>query len=1131
MTRLSLLLLGPFQVSFDGQPITHFESDRVRALLAYLAVESHRPHRREGLAALLWPDWPDRSALTNLRNTLSILRKVIGDREAGIPVIQVTRDTIQFDLASDSWVDVKIFQQLVAGDQSLEHLDQAVQLYRGSFLDGFGLKDSAPFEEWVRLIREQLSRQCLSALEQLAQSAEQHGDFAKASEYTWKQIDLAPWQERAHQRIMRLLAFNNQRSAALAQYENCRRLLQQELEVEPSPETLALYEQIRDGKLITPTSVNLPASLPKSAQPSNLPVWLSPFIGRQKLLAQIQSNLQDPGCRLLTLIGPGGSGKTRLAVQAAHLQATTFADGVYFVPLAQLESVEAIVPTLAHTLGFSIEDESDTLQQLLDHLRQKHLLVVMDNFEHLLAQSDSSSEMSVNIVTQVLQAAPSIKVLVTSQLGLNVQGEFLLPVSGMGYPEQALPNPSDALEHGAVQLFLASARRVRSNWMPTDDDLAHIIQICHLVQGMPLGLILSAAWMRILSPAEIVAKIAQQPGLDFLETEMHDVPERQRSMRAVFDYSWNLLNPREQHSLAALSVFRSSFTYSAACQVASIEGAVTTLRELLALVNSSLLQHGSSGRYGMHGLLRQYASEKLHANPDAEQAAHDRHADYYTTALRRWALELEGAKQQEALAKMDRESDNIRAAWAWCIEHRQVNRLGDGMDGLGLYYDWRTRYQEGEKTFLELAQMLVADDSDQSVDHLKLWASALAWQARFSQRLGQTENAKEQAQASLDVLEELTLAGEDVRLQRALALQIIGEIEFNGGNSLKGRESLLQGLALYRELGNQRSIANCLRSLGRVAKRLGKSEWAVQLHQESVELCRSLGIQRDLIDSLLELSLDLQTLGQLEQAERLRRESTVIAEQLGDRAGLTTGLYRLALGQIERGKFDDSHTLLEQSVKEYTDLGDRHRRALALMRIGEVKMHLGQYEQARLVLQDSLAWYREVDNRWGIGTTLWFIAELEGLEQRYMHASELLRESVEAFRRSGARADVVRSLTTMGIMTLWQGDHTQARQYLGDAYRLAIKYRQYFISVFTMIGAALLDAEEGNGERAVELWARANLVPTIANSRIYQDLYGKRISLLAKSLSREIVVSAEERGRARDLWATVEELYAAVAST
>ena len=206
MARLSLSLLGPFQVTLDGKPVTGFESGRVRALLAYLAVEADRPHRRDALAGLLWPDWPDRSALTNLRNALSNLRKAIGDRESAFPALLVSRETLQFNPAGDSWVDVHAFRTLTAADQPAGSQEEGIALYRGAFLEDFKLEDSAPFEDWIQVAREQLHRQCLTALGQLAQHYEQRGDLDKASEYVWRQIDLAPWQEEARRRLMRLLA-------------------------------------------------------------------------------------------------------------------------------------------------------------------------------------------------------------------------------------------------------------------------------------------------------------------------------------------------------------------------------------------------------------------------------------------------------------------------------------------------------------------------------------------------------------------------------------------------------------------------------------------------------------------------------------------------------------------------------------------------------------------------------------------------------------------------------------------------------------------------------------------------------------------------------------------------------------
>jgi len=262
--HLALRLLGPLEVALAGQPVTGFESDKVRALLAYLAVEADRHHRRDALAGLLWPDWPDRAARKNLRTALSNLRQAIGDHHATPPFLLITREAIQFNAASDYWLDVSAFVVAVESDPpAVSQLDEALALYRGSFLEGFFLKDSAAFDDWSLLVRERLRRDALVALHQLAVHHERRGDYEQARVYAWRLVELEPWQEEAHQQLMRLLAFGGQRGAALGQYETCRRLLAEELGVEPAQETLRLYERIRDGELEPPPSVPGAAGFPR----------------------------------------------------------------------------------------------------------------------------------------------------------------------------------------------------------------------------------------------------------------------------------------------------------------------------------------------------------------------------------------------------------------------------------------------------------------------------------------------------------------------------------------------------------------------------------------------------------------------------------------------------------------------------------------------------------------------------------------------------------------------------------------------------------------------------------------------------------------------------------------------------
>jgi DNA-binding SARP family transcriptional activator len=344
VTHLSLSLLGPFQVTLDGQPATGFKSNKERALLAYLAVEADRPHRREVLAGLLWPEWPDRDALSNLRYALSNLRRVIGDRartesrvraeaqtEAGVrdtepPVLLITRDTLQFNTASDHSLDVATFTDLAGPGGSTSDADpagveEAVALYRGSFLEGFSVGDSPAFEEWALLTREQIARQMSSALHRLAAAYERRGQYKEAQSYAWRQVELEPWDETAHQQLMRVLALNGQRGAALVQYETCRRLLAEELGVEPATETTRLYEQIRNGELSAPGPLSARRPVvaaeppPFLAEEEPIEVERPIFVARERELAQLDRFLElalaGQG-RVVFVTGEAGSGKTTL---------------------------------------------------------------------------------------------------------------------------------------------------------------------------------------------------------------------------------------------------------------------------------------------------------------------------------------------------------------------------------------------------------------------------------------------------------------------------------------------------------------------------------------------------------------------------------------------------------------------------------------------------------------------------------------------------------------------------------------------------------------------------------------------------------------------------------------------------
>jgi len=351
MSQLFIRLLGPFHVSLAAQPVTRFGYDKVRALLAYLAVEAEFPHRRETLAALFWPDQPPRLARQSLRQSLSTLRRAIEDQDAAPPFILVEGNTIQFNRSGDAWLDVDTLHAHLAEvdghahshpgvetcQTCIRHLEAAIALYQDDFLKGLSLSDSIEFEDWAMIRREQLRTQILTALYHVTRHYFRRGKYAQAQSYALRQVEMESYREEAHRQLMHILARSGQRSAALAQYETCRRILVEELGVKPAQKTQALYERIRSAG---------------EARPHNLPSQLTPLIGREGELQQIAERLANPDCRLLTLAGLGGIGKTHLALQAAQEHVGIFLHGIYFIPLAPLSSTEFLIPTIAHALNF-----------------------------------------------------------------------------------------------------------------------------------------------------------------------------------------------------------------------------------------------------------------------------------------------------------------------------------------------------------------------------------------------------------------------------------------------------------------------------------------------------------------------------------------------------------------------------------------------------------------------------------------------------------------------------------------------------------------------------------------------------------------------------------------------------------
>jgi len=467
---------------------------------------------------------------------------------------------------------------------------------------------------------------------------------------------------------------------------------------------------------------------------SNLPPERTPFVGREDELTEIKQQLGKT--RLLSLVGPGGIGKTRLALKAAEGEVDDFEDGVFFVRLAPIRSTKDIIQTIAESLKFPIATHEDPKLQLLRYLHKRQLLLVMDNFEHLLD--------GVAIVNEILQAAPEVKILATSRERLNLQSETVLHVVGMAFPEPV--DLEETLTYDAITLFLQSASKVRPVFAPSPVELREIVNICQLVGGMPLAIELAAAWLHILNVDDISKELEKD--LNILATEVRDAPQRHRSIRTVFDHSWSMLKHDEKEMFTRLSVFRGGFTREAAQQVAG-----ASLQILAGLVDKSFLSHDpDSGRLEVHELLRQYAEKHLEETPEASLLAHEAHAAYYAEFMeQRWEY-LKGSRQMGALAEIESDMENVRATWRYYLNQKNTPQIWRLIYGLWHFHWIRSWNHAGTELFAEAVGALQQAVDDESKT---LRALAVAFQAWFMSWLGIPDRGCKLAGKSVDALEKL----------------------------------------------------------------------------------------------------------------------------------------------------------------------------------------------------------------------------------------------------------------------------------------------------------------------------------------------------------------------------------------
>jgi predicted ATPase len=825
---VNLITLGELRLAGTG-----FTRAKPLLLLSYVALEGTRDRRH--LAELFWPGAAD--PLNSLAAALKQLRR-------GAPGA-LEADKLRV------WTPVPCDAGAFLGAVEAGRDDEAWAGYRGPFLSGVYLPDwSTELEEWVYATREFLAGRARTALLRLAEAGAAGGNFQEATKRAEAAYSLPGAPELEPEEVARLHALL---TAGNSPHLGRLRRDAQDFGIDLRLSAAAAREGLQRAE--RPAATGVPRQ--------QLPVRGTSFVGRDAELAQIATQLGKPECALLTLTGPGGVGKTRLALRAAHDLAQHYPDGVYFVPLVTLDDAGLLVPSIATEIGLGLQGGEDPFVQLVRHLGDKAALLVLDNYEHLLEGA--------TLVSQLLGACPNLNLLVTSRERLDLEEEWVLPLSGFALPPGA-GEPADAAEHDALRLFEDRAKRAQLSFELTPAERPYVASICNQVGGLPLGIELAAAWVKLLSCREIAWELGRSA--DLLTSTGRNVPERHRSIRAVFEHSWRLLTPRQQEVFRKLSVFQGGFRREAAAAVAG-----ATIPVLASLIDKSLLRVTADGRYDRHPLLYAYAREKLAEAREEADATRERYVGYFLAYVEEAEGELHGERQAAWLERLVAEQANLRETLQLTRADPETHlRLAGALSGF-----WWQRGELGEgAAWLEGA---LASAGEQTAARAKALngAGLIAWaQSLYPRaRRHQEENlAIRRALADPDGV--------------AVALNNLGIIAHDECRYGQAEAIHTEALAIWRELASQRGVALSLTNLGLAAYGQGEYLVAVARHAESLELMRELKNDYGIALALLNLGDARCALGDAAAAKPLLGESAARFVRLGNQRGVAFALESLA---------------------------------------------------------------------------------------------------------------------------------------------------------------------------------------------------------------------------------------------
>lgn len=1075
---LEIRLLGQFDIRLHGVPV-ELSSRPAQSLLAYLLLNHGTAHRRERLAGLLWPDSSEANARRNLRQALWQIRRALG--EVSDSLLDADDLTIAAHLQNDHWLDVAILHQPLDDAVTADELMCRVAVYGGELLPGF-------YDDWAVLERERLNAHCERTLNLLLDRLVAEARWEDVLQWAERWIALGHTPEAAYRALMLAHAALGDMAAVAEVYRRCVEALDRELAVEPSEQTRTLYERLRRGEMPAGAqdarrATHLPPAL---AQRHNLPVHLTSFIGRQSEIATIQRLLADH--RLVTLTGSGGTGKTRLALQVAHIMVEagytvphpmgaagpSFEDGVWLVELATVTDPEAVPQAVAAVLNVREEACCPLTQSIMEHLRDRRTLLILDNCEHLL-------DASARLIDALLRSCPHIRILTTGREMVGMIGEMVLRVPSLSLPAAgAQPEPGALMGYEAVRLFVERAAAVRPEFALNESNAAAVAHICRQLDGVPLAIELAAARVRSLTPDQIGARLDDRFRL--LTGGSRTALPRQQTLRALIDWSWDLLSEPERILLRRLAVFRGGWTLEAAEQICIKCGAAQSppaqatdpaelqtedvLDLITHLVDKSLTvmqEHPTGARYDLLESIRQYALEKLVASGESESVRAN-HFAYFLQLAESAEPMLRTGEQLTWLARLETEHDNLRVALKWTMGRDAVEPGLRIAGALARFWYLRGYWNEGRTWLRLLLEHLPPGDppaneyqwarmralagagwlADEDGSELPLYRECLAlarqlgdrWCEAFALRglsavttsWANLEEAEPQLNQSLALF---TSLGDDWGM---------GLVRFNRGwlalerdDNLAAETEWQTGLAHFQHCGDRWGIAVTVGALGYVARLRGHYERAAELIQAGLQKFRELGDKAGVVLSLTRLGNLAFRRGDYREATALLNESMSVLHEHHDQQGLISALQVLGLVAAVQGEYERAETLLRESIDYARRRGVEYEGANSLSYLAYIAYQRNEIGRATDLFQQSLALFERDQDREGIAFAEYGLGLVALHQREYAVAAEWLAHSLHRFHASGDRRYIALTLDALGRLALVQGDCARALTYFRES--------------------------------------------------------------------------------------------------